>query len=147
MKIIHISFNKTKIFENVSLASAYTGAKAETQQNIFDRVATISEDNELLEGFFIEMTGIVTDRLKEFVISTEKSDAEFNMTLEVSNAYDDSLSASIKEDLFAAVVKGVIARWFRVTFPEKTGEWWNDSETLLSRAFAKLCMRRKPKRQ
>ena len=68
------------------------------------------------------------------------------MTLEVSNAYDDSLSASIKEDLFAAVVKGVIARWFRVTFPEKTGEWWNDSETLLSRAFAKLCFRKRPRR-
>ena len=146
MKILNISIEKSKILEEVALASAYSGAKTEGSPDFFDRVATIEEDAGLLSRFWTRMCGTVTDKLKSFITASETTDESLSLTLELSGAYDDSLTPSVKSDLFSAMAAGVAAGWFQITFPSRAHEWEAQSELLLKRCFSKLCHRKKPKR-
>lgn len=147
MKEIEIIFNKAKILDEVSLNSEYVGSKSTEPDDIYDRIATVEADTLLLSRFLAEMYGNVTEKLREFISKSGSAGEDFTLTLELSNAYDDSLTHSVKEDLFTAVAKGVAARWFRFTMPDRATEWLNESEALLTRAHTKLCFRRKPLRR
>lgn len=147
MKNIQISLNKTEIFNKVSLNSAYTGAKANGENGFYDRVATIEADNTLLSGFWTEMCGIVTEKLRDLILSTESDRETFSLTLSLSNAYDDALTPSVNEDISNAFSTGICGRWFRFTYPDKASEWLAQSSDCLNRAFSKLYFRKKPTRK
>ncbi|MCH5234901.1 MAG: hypothetical protein J1E16_06375 [Muribaculaceae bacterium] len=146
MKKIEIKINKTEILEKVSLSSAYLGYKAENAETLYDRISTIEADKPLLGEFWTEMCGIMTEKFREFIVNVEKEETGMNLTLELSNAYDDALTPSVKDNLVAAIVTGICGRWFRFTFPEKSEEWLNESGELIGSAMKKLCYRKKPVR-
>lgn len=147
MKNIEIIISKTEVLEKVSLESAYTGAKTDQDDRFYDRVATIDADKELLSGFWIESCGKITDKLREFIRSSVNNELALTLNLEISNAYDEALTPSVKEDLRGVLLYGIIGRWFRFTFPERSAEWLAQSSDLLERACSKLCHRSRPVRK
>ena len=160
MKIITLSFSKAEIFQQVALATAYTGAKAEPPNNntntsdklisagqLFDRVATINSDSSILSTIYTQVCGEVQDKFKTFITAVDTSLEALTLTLELSGAYDDSLTESVKGDIFEAMVAGITAGWFRYSLPSAVTDLENRCSQLLSRAFAKLCHRRKPDRR
>ena len=147
MKRLSLNFNKNAIFGEVSLASAYAGAKyGASPGEAFDRIAAAKADADLLERFRIEMSGVISDKLKNLIVSQTLDEQGFQLELELSGAYDESLNASVEADLCGAYSAGITARWFRYAFPERAAEWTAESESLLERAFHKLCYRKKPVR-
>lgn len=147
MKKIIISINKTDIFDKISLASAYTGAKSPEEEGLYDRVAIIDADTPLISNFLTEICGIVTERFREFAVAVEQTSQGFEIRLELSGSYDEALTPSVKEDVTGVFVTGILARWFRLTCPSIASSWLQQSCELLDRAFSKLCYRRKPQRQ
>ena len=146
MKQIEIIINKVEVLDEISLNSAYAGTKTVGEEGFYDRVATVEADSLLLSRFWTEMYGEVTEKFREFIVKAEKTETDFSLTLELSNAYDESLTPSVREDIFGGMVKGMMAYWFRYTCPDKSPEWQKESSSLLSRAFAKLCFRKRPRR-
>ena len=147
MKNFNISISKAKIFSDVALTTAYTGAKSDSPGMAFDKVATIDADSKLLSNFWKEMTGTVMEKLKPFIASVDLSGNDFSFEIIVSNAYDDSQTPSLEEDLNSVFSAGITARWFRFVSPEKASEWEAESSRCLDLAFSKLCYRRPPRRQ
>ena len=145
MKSISISLAKSEILEDVSLNTAYTGAKS-SDDKAYNRVATIPQDDPLLSKFWIETGGRVIDQLKEFVVSSSLDEEKFRMTLEVSGAFEESLEPTVKDDIHAAVTAGVMTRWLRYTYPDKATEWESHTTYLLGSVLSKLCHRRRPLR-
>ena len=147
MKNISIKINKDAIISEISLATAYAAAKADSNDRLlFERVATIKADDEILHRFWREMTGKITHRLQEFIAATEVTDEFFSMTLEVSGGYDEILSPSVETDLFSCMAAGIISGWFRFSLPQRAAEWMQESDSFLDRAVSKLCHRSKPRR-
>ena len=145
MKKILLKFNKNAIMEEVGMTSAYLGAKSgEEEGKSFLKIATIEADRDLLDRFWVEMTGRIADKLKNVIKSNSLSETDFEMELEVSGAYDESLTPSVERDLYASLVAWVTARWLRYTFPDRANEWEAEANSLLERAFCKLCYRKKP---
>lgn len=147
MKNIKIIINKTDIFRDVSLNSEYTGAKSDSEQDIYARVATIEEDDALLSKLWGQTCGDIIDRLRGFISDSSASDSELKLTLEVSGAFDDTLTQSVIDDLNIACSAGVTARWFRFTFPALCNEWETLALASLDKALAKICHRRPPQRR
>lgn len=146
MKYIEFSIDKADTLDNVSLNTAYTGAKAEDSQGIYDRVATVDEDNRLLSGFWKNACGQLLDTLRTFVYASDLSDTAFHLTLEVSGNYDDNLTGSLCDDIAATLAAGVTARWFTFTASAKAPEWEEQGRRLLQRVVSKLCHRKRPVR-
>ena len=147
MNSLSISISRAGVMTEVSLASAYAGAKSRDETVPFERVATISEDGEFLSRFWNDSCGEVATVLKEFVSVAEFAGDVFRLELELSGSYDAAMTPSVEKDLFSSVTAGVIARWFRFTCPGSAPEWEERSAMLLARAHRKLCQRRPPRRQ
>lgn len=144
MKEYTIILTKAEIFENVSLHSTYTGAKNTTEDTSLMKVATNDSDNLMLSRFWLDICGEITEKFRQFIVKTEINDTSFSMTLELSSAFDESLLSTIRTDLQGACVNGILGAWFEISFPEKSVEAATRCQTLLQRAFSKLCHRRKP---
>lgn len=144
MKNISLSISKTSILDEVALNSEYAGAKSGSDSEIYDRVAVIPQDNEILSRFWTQMCAQVIRQLKEFIGMSQLSESSLSLTLLLSGAYDDALTPSVKDDINAAIAAGVTARWFRYTFPDKLSDWESQSARALDSALSKLCMRRRP---
>lgn len=146
MKKIKIFIAKEAVFDDVSLNSEYAGLKSPSESPIYDRVATVSEDSQLLSGFLTLAFGELIRKLRSFVVSSSCDGASVSLDLEVSGAYDESMTPSLKEDIFRWLVTNVSGHWFRLTLPDRTAEWENLSAELLASIESKLCARRKPSR-
>lgn len=147
MKQISIKLSKSAILDEVALTTEYLGAKNAVQkEGLYDRVATISHDRELLDRLFTDVFGVITGKFREFIIEMDTFDEGASLTLNLSNAYDDSFTASVRDDIHGGMVKGVASEWLRFTYPEESNFWMDESEKLIERAHAKLCHRRKPRR-
>lgn len=146
MKIINIDIEKEKILQDISLNSAYAGAKSPGEKDIFERVATVNEDSGILSGFFSEMCGSILEKFSGNVASSSLTESRFSLVLEVSGSFDESLSESLVNDITAYMSAGVTARWFQITLAEKAVEWDAKANLLLQRAFAKICQRKRPQR-
>ena len=147
MKEILININKKEILDEVSLNTAYAGAKTQGEAGIFERVAAIEADEALLSKFWLEMTGQLAETLQGFIKSAEHSQTALKLNLETSGAYDESLTPSLVEDVKAALAAGITQRWFTYTLPSRAEEFCRNSELLLKRIISKLCHRKKPVRQ
>ena len=143
MKIIHIKIDKSNIFADVGLSSAYIEAKEDAAKN---RIATMEQDEALLKRLWSETCGEVTEKLRTFITASEISDEEISLTLELSGSYEDAQTPTVISDIKAALVAGITARWFRYTYPDRSAEWSSESTRLLDRAFSHLCHRKKPVR-
>lgn len=146
MKTLNYNITKEAILNEASLLSAYAGLKNPDGEKIFSRVALSDEDNELLTRFWTEMTGKVTDCLQSLIKSSVADENSFTIELELSNSYDENLNGSVENDLTMAIANGVTGSWFSLSLPDKASEWKALSESLLLRAFKKLCHRRRPLR-
>lgn len=147
MKNIKTILTKSEILEEVSLKTEYTGAKAEAPEGFYDRVATVSADNALLSTFWKEMAGKLMETFRPFVDSMDIGEDSLQISLNVSNGYDESLTPSLENDIRSAFVAGITAGWFRFTSPDKHSEWSEASTRFLSSALSLLCHRRPPRRQ
>lgn len=146
-KIIKINVNKAAIMAEVALASSYAGAKSEnSERSLYDRVATIKADEEILSRFWRETCGMVCEKFREWISSLSRSDEELEIALELSGSYEESLNGSVESDIFSGIAAGVIGRWFRYSYPERAKEWEDESGRLLESAEKKICYRKKPKR-
>lgn len=146
MKNIKLIIAKADILADVSLNTAYAGAKFSEEKGTFKRVATVEADELLLTKFWHSMAGRITEKLRNFITGVEISEFQLVLNLELSNAFDESMLPSIKTDIEEAFASGIISMWMSLTLPEKSQEWEQRTVGLLDRAQRKLCYRRKPVR-
>lgn len=147
MKKLEITLTKSDIMAEVSLATAYAGIKSiATDSATFDRIAAVDSDAGIIHRFWMEMCGLVTEKLRDFVAESSQTEKEFSITMRLSEAYDESMNRSVESDIFSGFTAGVIARWFRFSLPERAKEWEEESLSLLDRAYRKLYQRVPPRR-
>lgn len=148
MKIIKIYVKNADIFAEVAKTTAYAGAKTDSGDpaTTFDRVATVDPDENLLERYRQMACSELIDALRAFVTGADFSGPTLSLTLEVSGSYDDSLTRSVETDIFSFIVAAISARWFRVTWPAKAGEYGEEARGFITEATRKLYHRRRPMR-
>lgn len=147
MKNIEIYLTKTAILEEVDIYTAYTGSKISAESDAFGRIATIKADEELLTKSYRRIFGVITDSMKEFLADSSLEDKGMRLSLSLSNAYDDTLTPSLKDDLLAFFAAEITADWFRFSLPERENEWRELAHGALNRMIKKLCHRKKPTRR
>ena len=147
MNTIIFNISRGEILAEVAKVTAYAGAKDADPEQAFDRVATVKDDAGLLARYWADACAAVTERLKGFVALSVAGDEEWELRLDMSGAYEGSLTPAVREGLFSAVAAYVTARWFRLTLPERAGEWESEWESLLGETVRRLYHRKAPRRR
>lgn len=149
MKIININISRGEIDAELSKITAYAGAKTPSADvdRDYDRIATVDEDAAMLNRYWHNSGNTLADCLKDFITGFQMDDSVIALTLEVSGAFDESLTPSVEGDLKSFVAAAMARAWFAITLPDRAAEWEGESNRLLRDASRKLYHRRRPQRQ
>lgn len=144
---ITISFRQSEVFTEVARTTEYSGAKLSDEED-YERIATIDEDRGLLQRFWNETRAEVARELIR-LLSTEGMDADgdtYKFQLEVSPAFDNALLPSMQLGLFSYFVQSIVAKWYVFTNKEESGAFANAGKKILDDVREKAFYKKPPTR-
>lgn len=134
-KIIDIKTNKHDVLEAVRQKTGYTAAKIPSDEDVFDRISTIDEDEDELMRFFdecrVELAEELTDVMEEEGFILEDNEDDYVLVIDVPDSFNKNLTGSLNIALLNFFVYGIIARWFMYTNKEESLVYAEQSMSML----------------
>lgn len=147
---ITLNVNKPEVYEEVAKSTAYTGGRMsglpDADTRVFDRVFTTDADQEMLERFWDEAASGATEQLKPFLHFDNSTSTEYEVVLEVSSSYDDTLTGSVQKSLFSYFVAMILSKWFRIANKQEAEIYGNDAIGAMDDVMKKIYYKKKPVR-
>ena len=154
--VISLTVNKALVYNEVAKTTAYTGAKASTDEDssAYDRIFTTDADKIALETFWSETANAATDKLKEFIteVSTHAPSnvvdltQDYEVTLELSSSYDPTLNDSVESSLFSFFVAAIVSKWFKYSNKDDVEVYQKTALGMMQDVRSKIYYRKKPTR-
>ncbi len=146
MKSLKITINKERVYEEVAQTTSYTGAKMEGDSSAYDRIFTTDADRSQLERFWAESCAAVCEGMKKHLGATEETAEGFEIDLELSSSYDDTLSDALRKDMESFFVMNITGKWFSFTNKPESGAYAEAAASFMDGARRKACFKKKPRR-
>lgn len=142
---IKLSVNKNKVFEQVQVSSSYNARKRVGDETAQFRMPVIDEDYEHLSSFFDDAKRAFCFFVKDFLVSEyEDSEGDYTIILNVSNAFDVSLTNSVNIGLFRYFVNSIISNWYLYTCKDEAPAYSQLANSCVEDIVIKLRKKRKP---
>ena len=150
-----LNIKKAYVYDEVAKLTGYVGAKTiEDTGKAYDRVFTTDDDRLMLERFWREAVGAITDEIKRFItnVSTQANAQTVDISevwtanLEMPSNFDNNLIDSINDSLFSYAVNSIVSKWFALTNKEEADMYSGMAVNCGNEAKSKLYYRKKPKR-
>ncbi|MCS3099768.1 hypothetical protein NXW38_05900 [Bacteroides ovatus] len=150
-----LNIKKAYVYDEVAKLTGYVGAKTiEDTGKAYDRVFTTDDDRLMLERFWREAVGAITDEIKRFItnVSTQANAQTVDISevwtanLEMPSNFDNNLIDSINDSLFSYAVNSIVSKWFAITNKEEADMYSGMAVNCGNEAKSKLYYRKKPKR-
>lgn len=146
MKQIELTVAKSAVYNEVAKTTSYTGARMVGDDDAYLRIFTTDEDQEMLERFWEEAASGATEQLKPFLHFDNSTATEYEVVLEVSSSYDETLTGSVRKSLFSYFVAMIVARWYRIANKQESESYANDAIGAMDDVMKKIYYRKKPVR-
>lgn len=151
METIRVRVSQRDVYEEVAKATDYTGTKMVSGDDTTrDRILAGDADLETLGRFWDEAAVGANEALKEMLLSGRservKDDTEYVADIEVSKAFDKTLSGSVQKMLRSYFIASIIGQWFVFANKEESKEYVLQSASMLEGAERLLYSRRRPTR-
>lgn len=150
-----LNIKKANVYDEVAKLTGYVGAKTiEDIGKAYNRVFTTDDDRLMLERFWREAVGAITDEIKRFItnVSTQANSQTVDISevwtanLEMPSNFDDNLIDSINDSLFSYAVNSIVSKWFSITNKDEAEMYSGMAVNCGNEAKSKLYYRKKPKR-
>ena len=154
MNSVNLQVNKSFVYDEVAKTTSYAGAKMQGDEGAYLRIFTTDDDRLMLERFWSEACSSSTELFKPFLVSVSTHPVShgidlsnnYEVTLELSSAFDTSLSDSIKSSLFSVFVSYIVGKWYKFTNKAEANDYIKEAETALEDIKSKIYYRKKPTR-
>ncbi|MDD3037142.1 hypothetical protein [Bacteroides sp.] len=152
---IVLTIKKANVYDEVAKLTGYVGAKTiEDTGKAYDRVFTTDDDRLMLERFWREAIGAITDEVKRFIstVSTSSNSQSIDIsevwtvTLDMPSNFDNNLTVSINDSIFSYAVNSIASKWFAITNKEEEEKYNTMAVASGNETKSKLYYRKKPKR-
>lgn len=150
-----LTIKKALVYDEVAKLTGYVGAKTiEDSGKAYDRVFTTDDDRLMLERFWREAIGAITDEVKRFIttVSSPSNSQSVDITevweatLNMPSSFDDNLTGSINSSLLSYAVNSIAGKWFAITNKEEADRYSTLAIADGNETKSKLYYRKKPKR-
>lgn len=147
MQSITLTVYKSKVMDEVTKTSAYTGSKMVGDESAYDRIFATDGDEELLERFWAESQVAVCETFKKYLQGYSASeDDPFIMELGLSSSFDQTLISSMEQELFSFFVMNITAKWFAFTNKTEAADYGTAAAELLVGVHKKAVFKKRPTR-
>lgn len=151
METIRIEISQGDVYEEVAKATDYTGAKLENADGATrDRILAADADLADLGRFWDESELAVNEHLKELLVSgksVQEADGKiYTAEIEVSRAFDKTLTAGVQSALRSFFIAYIIGQWFKFANKGEADDYFAQSAEMITAAERLLYSRRRPQR-
>lgn len=154
MKNIELKINKASVYDEVAKTTSYTGVKMQGDESAYDRIFTTDADREMLERFWVEACNGATEQFKPFLVSVTDQpmshgvelEKDYEVNLELSSSFDESLKGSIETSLFSYFVAMIVSKWYKFTNKGESESYGTDAVGAIDDVMRKIYYRKKPTR-
>lgn len=144
---ITLTVSKSEILQEVAQTTGYVGAKMDDDENAYERISTVDEDNSELQRFWNESRA---ELAKAFIRVLEsegmQSDDTYNLVLNVSVSFDVALVEGMQLGLYSFFVQNITAKWFVFTNKKEAGDYADKAAEILAEIREKAHFKKKPTR-
>ena len=145
MKNITLIVNKESVYEEIAQTTSYTGAKM-SDDSAYDLIFTTDEDKSMLERFWNESKNTVCNSLKKELIVEVEKDGKYELSLGLSNSFDENLMESMQRSLFSFFVMNITSKWYTFTNKEEATPYAAEAATYMEDVMRKALFKKKPMR-
>lgn len=123
MKEIRLKVDRGEVLRQVAMQTAYAGAKKVGDEEAYERMATVDEDEELLVQLWDEARVNVADELGG-IMSNEQmgDDGVYEVTLRVLDTFQEAKRGGMELGLKSYFVNAIKAQWYSDTSKEDSEE-------------------------
>lgn len=154
MNDVKLIVSKSYVYDEVAKTTSYTGAKMQDDEGAYERIFTTDDDRMMLERFWSEACSSVTELLKPFIVSVSDHSVNlgvdlyksYEVDLQLSSAFDTTLSNSISTSLFSFFVSFIVGKWYKFTNKNEAAAYISEAESALEDIKKKIFFRKKPTR-
>ena len=154
MKNIELKINKARVYDEVAKTTSYTGVKMQDDKSAYKRIFTTDADREMLERFWVEACNGATEQFKPFLVSVTDQpmshgvelEKDYEVKLELSNSFDESLKCSIETSLFSYFVALIVSKWYKFANKDESESYGGDAAGAIDDVMKKIYYRKKPTR-
>lgn len=151
---VNLQVNKSYVYDEVAKTTSYTGAKMQGDEGAYLRIFTTDDDRQMLERFWVEACSSATELLKPYIVSVSSHPVSlgtnlsnhYEVTLQLSSAYDASLSDSINSSLFSFFVSYITGKWYKFANKAEANDYIAEADSALENIKKKIYYRKKPTR-
>lgn len=122
---ITLTIKRSEVLHRVARMTNYTGAKREGDENAYDRISTVDEDDDELKLFWDELRGELVHILAAKIVSEGlQTDGDtYDLTLSVYDDFNVVLMPGLTINLFYYFVYGILAKWYMYTHKESVEDY------------------------
>lgn len=122
---IQLTVKRSEVLHRVARMTNYTGAKREGDENAYDRISTVDEDDDELKLFWDELRGELIHILAGKIVSEglQTDDDTYDLTLSVYDGFNTALIAGMTINLFYYFVYGILAKWYIYTNEQSVDDY------------------------
>lgn len=143
---ITLQISKTAVLNEVAQTTAYSGAKMDDDEKAFDRIGVVDEDNTELQRFWDESRAEVAKAFIRLLASEGMNGDNYELKLNVSVSFDNSLLPSMVLGLFSYFVQSITAKWYVFTNKKEAGAFDERGSALLQEVKEKAYYKKMPTR-
>ncbi|MBP5545714.1 MAG: hypothetical protein J6X59_00320 [Bacteroidales bacterium] len=143
---ITLTIQKSNVFKEVAQTTEYTGAKMVGDDGAYERISTVDENQDVLGRFWDEARAEVAKAFVRLLSSEGESGGNYNLTLDVSPSFDNTLTSSMQLGLFSYFVQSITAKWYVFTNKQEAAAFAQRAEALLDEVRQKAFFKKKPTR-
>ena len=151
MDTIKIQIAQDEVYEEVAKATDYTGSKLESgDEGARDRILAADADLADLGRFWDESVLAVNEHLKEMLVSGKSIQTsggrEYTAEIEVSKAFDKTLTSGVQSALRSFFIASIIGQWFKFANKSEAADYFVQAAEMVTAAERLLYSRRRPTR-
>lgn len=157
MNTLSITISKSRVLDEVAKTSAYIGAKMMSGDDpvAYERIATTDADREQLERYWMEccadmasvLNGWVSYAGNQGMTHHVEIDRDFEMSLRMTDNWNDNLGQSINDALTSYMIDGMVAKWCMLANKKEAEAYTALAASSLQQARAMTFMRVRPTRR
>lgn len=149
METIKIQVAQSDVYEEVAKATDYIGSKLEAgDEAARDRILAADADLADLGRFWEEAVLAVNEHFKEMLVSgksVQTADGrEYTAEIEVSKAFDKTLTASVQSTLRSFFIASIIGQWFKFANKSEANDYFMQAAEMITATERLLYSRRRP---
>lgn len=144
---VTITADRAAIFDQVARTTGCAGAKLlDRDGQAYERMSSTGADEVLMGRLWQESRDCLCDTLRRLIEAEGMEGETYRLDLNLSEAFDAALLASVNSGVEAYFVNAVTARWLCVADKDKAADYESAASQMLADIRHKVMCKRPPRR-